>query len=411
MPRALGLADRHERDARAHQAAQEPQGEDRLVGGPRADADAGDARRARARDPGARAAALLARQRPASSTRARATPATWFDPAFAAGDDDEAPRRPHLRRGARAARSSRAVAGQRGRRRRDAQAVARVGAAALRPHQPPARGQPPLRLVGAAHALRRAALLRGATSCSPIRAPTRAACPSDYRATVRRDAARPSRASRAASEGFADCAAAAARLLERGLENEARIFDDAGVSDHFAIIPTGALPAPSLTGDDKRALRPRGAPLPRRLPPARRSGSASSASREVAGEQLPHARAHPAGAGLARGARRRGRRGATARRPLPPLVARRRARRAASPVALARGRARGRGDASRPPRITRGAPALADGERRPAHRGRGPRGGAPREGHRHARDARRHHREPDRQGLRGARSARRCARP
>jgi DNA topoisomerase III len=53
-------------------------------------------------------------------------------------------------------------------------------------------------------------------------------------------------------EGFADLAAAAARLRANGLENEARIFDNSGISDHFAIVPTGALPRDPLTGDDKR---------------------------------------------------------------------------------------------------------------------------------------------------------------
>jgi DNA topoisomerase III len=75
--------------------------------------------------------------------------------------------------------------------------------------------------------------------------------PQDYRATV--DATLASFAEiRRRDEGFADFAAAAARLRERGLENEARIFDDGGVSDHFAIVPTGALPRDPLTGDDKR---------------------------------------------------------------------------------------------------------------------------------------------------------------
>jgi DNA topoisomerase-3 len=53
-------------------------------------------------------------------------------------------------------------------------------------------------------------------------------------------------------EGFADYAAAAATLRENGLENEGRIFDDSGVTDHFAIIPTGSFPSVALTGDDKR---------------------------------------------------------------------------------------------------------------------------------------------------------------
>ena len=44
----------------------------------------------------------------------------------------------------------------------------------------------------------------------------------------------------------------AQRLLERGLENAGRIFDDAKVSDHFAIIPTGNPPSAALSGDDRR---------------------------------------------------------------------------------------------------------------------------------------------------------------
>jgi DNA topoisomerase-3 len=75
--------------------------------------------------------------------------------------------------------------------------------------------------------------------------------PEDYRDTVA--ATLESYASSGRSEeGFADYAAAATRLRESGLENEARIFDDKGVSDHFAIVPTGSLPSEPLTGDDKR---------------------------------------------------------------------------------------------------------------------------------------------------------------
>jgi DNA topoisomerase-3 len=39
-------------------------------------------------------------------------------------------------------------------------------------------------------------------------------------------------------------------LLEKGLKNADKIFDDSGVTDHFAIIPTGEIR--SLDGDDKR---------------------------------------------------------------------------------------------------------------------------------------------------------------
>jgi DNA topoisomerase-3 len=53
-------------------------------------------------------------------------------------------------------------------------------------------------------------------------------------------------------DGFEDFARSAKHLQEAGLENDKRIFDDKGVSDHFAIIPTGNLPGEPLTGDDKR---------------------------------------------------------------------------------------------------------------------------------------------------------------
>jgi len=53
-------------------------------------------------------------------------------------------------------------------------------------------------------------------------------------------------------DGWADYARAADRLQTDGLQNEARVFDDNGVSDHFAIIPTGSLPKTELKGDDLR---------------------------------------------------------------------------------------------------------------------------------------------------------------
>jgi DNA topoisomerase-3 len=81
--------------------------------------------------------------------------------------------------------------------------------------------------------------------------------PSDYRATVHNvlhTFEEAGRGRRRGEEGdpLADYGAAAARLLRSGLENEARTFDDSKVSDHFAIIPTGRLPGPALSGDDKR---------------------------------------------------------------------------------------------------------------------------------------------------------------
>ncbi len=44
----------------------------------------------------------------------------------------------------------------------------------------------------------------------------------------------------------------ATALVENGLENVERTFDDAKVSDHFAIIPTGKVPDANLSGDDQR---------------------------------------------------------------------------------------------------------------------------------------------------------------
>lgn len=66
--------------------------------------------------------------------------------------------------------------------------------------------------------------------------------PSDYQPEVKR-----------VLERLADgtpYAAHAATLLGSGLQNTQRIFDDAGITDHFAIVPTGRLLA--LEGDDAR---------------------------------------------------------------------------------------------------------------------------------------------------------------
>jgi len=73
--------------------------------------------------------------------------------------------------------------------------------------------------------------------------------PSDYRATVN-EVLRKLSAARGAE--LADYSRAARHLLDAGLENTGRVFDDAGVSDHFAIIPTGVVPRDELRGDDRR---------------------------------------------------------------------------------------------------------------------------------------------------------------
>lgn len=76
--------------------------------------------------------------------------------------------------------------------------------------------------------------------------------PSDYRETVDEILRSFAGAQGSAPLPLAEYAAAARRLQSEGLQNEKRTFDDAGVSDHFAIIPTGTLPSGELSGDDRR---------------------------------------------------------------------------------------------------------------------------------------------------------------
>lgn len=47
---------------------------------------------------------------------------------------------------------------------------------------------------------------------------------------------------------------AAKQLRQQGLANQKRNFNDAGVSDHFAIIPTGSVPHSPLGGDDAKVF-------------------------------------------------------------------------------------------------------------------------------------------------------------
>ncbi len=76
--------------------------------------------------------------------------------------------------------------------------------------------------------------------------------PEDYRDTVAETLAKLAGSGDHEDEAFADYARSAAHLQGAGLENEKRIFDNEGISDHFAIVPTGAIPEEPLTGDDKR---------------------------------------------------------------------------------------------------------------------------------------------------------------
>ncbi len=76
--------------------------------------------------------------------------------------------------------------------------------------------------------------------------------PSDYRQTVDETIGALAAAAKHPGEGFVDYANSASTLQRAGLENIKRVFDDKGISDHFAIIPTGNLPEQPLTGDDLR---------------------------------------------------------------------------------------------------------------------------------------------------------------
>ncbi|MBW2361319.1 MAG: DNA topoisomerase 3 [Deltaproteobacteria bacterium] len=76
--------------------------------------------------------------------------------------------------------------------------------------------------------------------------------PEDYRSIVDDVLGALAGAGGHGEEGFPDYAKSAERLQREGLENDKRIFNDEGVSDHFAIVPTGNLPEQPLTGDDRR---------------------------------------------------------------------------------------------------------------------------------------------------------------
>jgi DNA topoisomerase-3 len=198
-------------------------------------------------------------------------------------------------------------------------------------------------------------------------------------------------------DGFADLAAAAQRLRDNGLENEARIFDDAGVTDHFAIVPTGALPRETLTGDDKRLFDL----VARRFfgafhPPAQwerveRTTAVGDDHFRTRARTLVVPGWRSVLADTSDGEEE------TA---LPALVP---GAEESSGVAVRALEAKSEAEETKPPaRITEARLLSLMENAGPADRRRGLLGGPAREGHRHARDARRHHREPDRQGLRGA---------
>ena len=173
---------------------------------------------------------------------------TWFDPAFEAGDDDEA-------RDDRIFDEARAAA--------IVQAVTSGAGEARETRKPSRETAPPLfdltslqregnrrfswsarRTLGAAQRCYEAHKLltypRTDSRCLP----------NEYRDTVQ--AVLGSLAELKGDAPGGEFAVHAQRLLDDGLQNTERTFDDEKVSDHFAIIPTGQAPPEGLTGDDKR---------------------------------------------------------------------------------------------------------------------------------------------------------------
>jgi DNA topoisomerase-3 len=176
-------------------------------------------------------------------------PGTWFDPAFQAGADEEA-------------RDDRIF--DAGRAQEITQRCGSAAGSASETRKPSREGAPPLfdltslqREANRRFGWSARRTLSAAQRCYErhklLTYPrTDSRClPSDYRATVARVLGTLEGAGER-GEGFPDYAAAAARLRSGGLRNQERVFDDRGVSDHFAIIPTGKLPAEPLTGDDRR---------------------------------------------------------------------------------------------------------------------------------------------------------------
>ncbi len=176
---------------------------------------------------------------------------TWFDPGFEAGGDDEA-RDDRIFDEARARAIVAAVVGNAG--------------SAAETRKPSRESAPPLfdltslqREANRRFSWSAKRTLGAAQRCYEqhkiLTYPrTDSRClPTDYRDVVDRVLASFAGAARhEAPVAMAEYATAAAQLQRAGLQNDARIFDNAGVSDHFAIIPTGTLPTASLSGDDRR---------------------------------------------------------------------------------------------------------------------------------------------------------------
>lgn len=174
----------------------------------------------------------------------------WFDPSFHAGDDD-ALREDRIFDEHRAQAIAAAIRGQTG--------TAEESRKASRESAPPLFDLTSLQREGNRRfgwSARRT--LSAAQRCYDrhklLTYPrTASRClPTDYREFVQNTLRAFEKGGGRSVAGLADYSAAAARLRSAGLQNTGRIFDDAGISDHFAIIPTGVLPPTDWSGDDRR---------------------------------------------------------------------------------------------------------------------------------------------------------------
>ena len=188
---------------------------------------------------------------------------TWFDPGFEAGDDRELRDDRSVRRGSAPRPSSPRCAGQAGHGLGNPQAVAGVGAAAVRSDEPAARGQPPLRLVGAPHALSAAQRCYERHKILTYPRTDSRCLPEDYRAVVDEVLAAYAGAADGPGPEFAEYAAAAAQLRRHGLQNEGRTFDDAERVRPLRHHPDGDLAVPAAHRRRQAPLRSRRAALPR----------------------------------------------------------------------------------------------------------------------------------------------------
>jgi DNA topoisomerase-3 len=176
--------------------------------------------------------------------------ATWFDPAFRAAEGEDAEKEDRLFDEARARAVVAAVEGRAGeaaetRKPSRESAPPLFDLTSLQREGNRRFGWPARRTLSAAQRC-----YEGHKILTYPRTDSRC-LPSDYRATVREVLTNfAGGAGRSLEHG--EYARAAEHLLRAGLENEGRVFDDRGVSDHFAIIPTGALPGAALSGDDRR---------------------------------------------------------------------------------------------------------------------------------------------------------------